>query len=279
MKLRNITLLLAAFVAMSCGDTTVLTGDEGGNGNENPIVEGKFTRRVLIEDFTGTWCGNCTRVIQGINNVDAQTDKAVVVAIHYGNDPYHYPGVEPLRALIYPDFPDFPLPTVRLNRMTPWTFPEPSNTQQVLNLISNDADLGLAMESSLIGNTLNLEVKVKFAEDVADDLRLVVYLLEDNLIYQQENYIGSFMGGVNPIPNYEHDHVLRQTLTNILGDPIEGETTAGTTISRTFNMTVPANIANAANMNFVALVVGSDNKAINSRAALLNEEQAFEQNP
>lgn len=278
MKIRSIVLAALAGVALSCSDTTVITGNEGGNGNEDPIVEGKFTRRVLIEDFTGTWCGNCTRVVQGIQNVQAQTDKAVVVAVHNGNDPYHYPGVEPLRALIYPDFPDFPLPTVRLNRLTPWTFPEPSNTQQVLNLISNDAGLGLAMNSSLIGNNLSLEVKTKFVEDYTG-VKLVVYLLEDNLIYNQVNYIASFMGGVNPIPNYEHDHVLRESLTYILGDAFEGETVTGNTLTRTFNIPVPASVANAANMNFVAFVIGPDNKVINVRAALLNENQNFEQNP
>ncbi len=275
---KNFIFFLLASFFISCSDTTVVMGTENGGGDDDPIVEGKFTRRVLIEDFTGTWCGNCTRVVQGIQNVQAQTDKAVVVAVHNGNDPFHFDGIEPLRALIYPDFPDFPLPTVRLNRLTQWTFPEPSNTQQVLNLITNDSGLGLAMNSSLIGSTLTLEVKTKFAEDFSD-LKLVVYLLEDNLFYNQVNYISSFMGGVNPLINYEHDHVLRASLTNILGDAIEGETVSGNTITRTFTMQVPANIANPANMNFVAFVVGADNKTINTRAAYLNENQIFEQNP
>ncbi len=278
MKFQKLLCLVIAATAISCSDTNVVTGDETGNGNGNPIVEGKFSRRVLIEDFTGTWCGNCTRVAQGIENVNAQTDKAVVVGVHHGNDPYHYNGIEPLRALIYPDFPDFPLPTVRLNRLTTWTFPEPSNTQQVLNLITNDAGLGLAMKSSLIGNTLNLDVKIKFAESYSD-LKLVVYLLEDNLVYNQVNYVGSYQNGQNPIQNFEHDHVLRESLTNILGDPVTGELVSGNTITRNFTIPVPASVDNAANMNFVAFVVGADNKAINSRAALLNEDQSFEQNP
>ncbi len=281
MKFQKMLLLLTAAFAVSCSDTTVLTGDENGNGNGNPIVEGKFTRRVLIEDFTGTWCGNCTRVAQGIENVRAQTDKAVVVGVHNGpggTDPYHFPGIEPLRALIYPNFPDFPLPTVRLNRLTTWTFPEPSNTQQVLNLITNDAGLGLSMNSSLVGNNLNLDVKIKFAENYTD-LKLVVYLLEDNLFYNQVNYVGSYHSGQNPIPNFEHDHVLRESLTHILGDAVMGELSSGNTITRNFSIPVPATVSNPANMNFVAFVVGADNKTINVRAALLNENQQFEQNP
>jgi|SRR5690606_34812941 len=277
MKLRNLLLAVLTVSAFSCSDTNVITGDGNGNGDGDPVIEGKFTRRVLIEDYTGTWCGNCTRVAQGIENVLAQTDKAVVVGVHYGNDPYHYAGIDPLQQLVYPG-PDFPLPVVRLNRLTQWTFPEPANTQQVLNLTGNDAGLGLAMNSSLIGNTLSLDVKVKFAEDYSN-LKLVVYLLEDNLIWNQVNYIPSYQGGQNPIPGYEHDHVLRESLTNILGDPIEGELESGNVITRNFTLTVPSTVSNPANMNFVAFVIGSDNKAINSRAALLNENQQFEQNP
>lgn len=58
----------------------------------------KFTKKVLLEDYTGTWCGYCPRVAYGIELVQNDTDNAVPVAIHRGStnpssgsyDPYNY---------------------------------------------------------------------------------------------------------------------------------------------------------------------------------------------
>lgn len=106
----------------------------------------------------------------------------------------------------------------------------------------------------------------------------MVYLLEDDLVYMQRNYT-TYYDNVNPIPAYTHNHVLRAAMTNILGDAITENTSAGSSITKTFSIPVPANVANAANINFVAFLVGEDNIAINSRAAEANEAQEFEENP
>jgi hypothetical protein len=68
-------------------------------------------------------------------------------------------------------------------------------------------------------------------------------------------------------------------MTNILGDPITENTTAGSLITKNFSIPIPANVANPANINFVAFLVGDDNVALNARAAEANESQEFEENP
>ena len=108
---------------------------------------------------------------------------------------------------------------------------------------------------------------------------MVVYLLEDNLNYFQVNYTSSYYGGIDPIPNYDHDNVVRSTVTNIMGDAMGTSFAAGTTFERSFSITVPANVENSANVRFVAFVVGDDNKAINARSADINQSQPLEQNP
>ena len=105
----------------------------------------------------------------------------------------------------------------------------------------------------------------------------MVYLLEDHLIYSQRNYT-NYYNAVNPILDFEHNHVLRTSLTNILGDELSG-TDNGTTVTKSFSLPIPANVSNSANISFVAFVVGADNKALNSRASLANENQQFEVNP
>ena len=44
-----------------------------------------FKTNVLIEDFTGAWCGYCTRVAYKLGELKKLTSQVVVVAAHYGD--------------------------------------------------------------------------------------------------------------------------------------------------------------------------------------------------
>ncbi len=273
-KIQFLALLAAVTLFFSCSETVVIE-NRPDQSIDAPAISGYFKKRVLIEDYTGTWCGNCTRVSHAIELVNAQSDKVVTVAIHNGNDPYHFPGIAPLKNLILPNSP-LALPVSRLNRVNVWTFPEPTNTQEALNFTGNNTTLGIAMNSTVANGNINLSVNVKFL-DTFSDLKLVVYLLEDHLIYFQRNYT-TYYNAVNPILDYEHNHVLRSSLTDILGDAITG-TTNGSTVTKNFTIPIPSTIANPDNISFVAFLVGSDNQVLNVRAADSNESQVFEINP
>lgn len=230
-----------------------------------------FNKRVLIEDFTGTWCGYCPRVAYAIEQVNTQTTDATVVAIHRGNDPYDFSGASALESQI--GLTGYP--TAMLNRTTEWSYPEPSYVSQAVNLTTGtNPKIGLAMVTSTSGNTSNIEVKVKFGKDFTN-LKLVVYALEDNLIYNQTNYT-TYYGGTSTISNFEHDHVLRAVLSSsILGEVVTGSTNFNDEFSKTFSYTIPSNV-NANNVRFVAFIIDSSNKALNSREAGPNVNQSFE---
>lgn len=276
MRLLQLTLIVFATILLnSCSETNVKYGkiDES---IDAPPISGLFKKRVLVEDFTGTWCGNCTRVAYGVEQLLEQSDKVVAVAVHNGDDPYHYKGIEPLRAQIYPETGDFPLPTARLNRTIFWKFPVDINIQQAKNLTSNNCGLGLALKSSIQNGKLNVDVNLKFAQDYSN-LKLVVYILEDGLIYNQVNYT-SFYNNQNPVINFVHNHVLRSVFTNILGDEITENTNAGSTVTRQFSSSLPNNITNSANIGIAAFVLDAKNTSINARGAKINDIQDFEVN-
>ncbi len=237
----------------------------------------RFAKHVLIEDYTGTWCGNCPRVSYGIEQVKTLTNKAVAIAMHRGEtatnfDPYNF-NVASLENFI--QLAGYP--TAKLNRTTTWTTPH-TNPNQVVNLtIGENVKLGLAINTTNVGSTINLDVKTKFASDFSN-LKLVVCVLENNLIFNQTNYTNYF-GATNPIVNFEHDHVLRGFFTDLFGDAIpNSEVLNGKTFSRNFSLAMPASIANISNIEFVAFVVDSNNKVLNVRSAGLNENQTFEEN-
>ena len=108
--------------------------------------------------------------------------------------------------------------------------------------------------------------------------KLVVYVLEDNLYFNQTNYT-SYYGGSDPIVNFEHNHVLRASLTNLLGDQIpSSEFTSDNVYEVNFNLAVPSNITNTEKMSVVAVVInGSTNAAINVRGADFGDAQTFEE--
>jgi thiol-disulfide isomerase/thioredoxin len=276
MRILKLTLVLCTAVLLNfCSETNVKYGkiDES---IDAPPISGLFKKRVLVEDFTGTWCGNCTRVAYGVEQLLEQSDKVVAVAVHNGDDPFNYDGIEPLRAQIYPETGDFPLPTARLNRTVFWKFPVDINIQQAKNLTSNNCGLGLALKSSIQNEKLNVDVNLKFAQDY-NNLKLVVYIMEDGLIYNQVNYT-SFYNNQNPVINFVHNHVLRSTLTKILGDEITENTNAGSALTKQFSINLPSNITNSTNISIAAFVLDSKNTSINARDAKINDIQDFEIN-
>ena len=242
----------------------------------------KFEQNVLIEDYTGTWCGHCPRISYAIELVEQQTTDAYVVAIHRGStnpssgsyDPYNY-SAGALENLIGLEG----YPTGMLNRTTEWIYPEPNNVSQVVNLASGQADVGLALSPTLNGNTMNIDVNVKFGGQFsASNAKLVVYVLEDGLVFNQTNYT-SYYGGGSFVANFEHNHVLRASLTSLLGDQIpSSEYSADNVYQVNFNVAVPSNVTSTEKMSVVAVVIdGSSNAAINVRGADFGDTQTFEE--
>jgi len=239
-----------------------------------------FIKRLLIEDYTSTWCGLCPRVVHAIELVKAQTDKVVVVGIHRASlspnhanyDPYTYDSSS-LEAMLG----SAGYPKGYLNRFTKWQALETNNIAQAVNLTQGEnPKLGLALSPVVENGTISLDVKVKFGKDF-NNLNLVVYVLENGLVHEQHNYT-EYYNGEDIIEHFVHDHVLRECATPLLGEPIDAsQSYLANTYTRTFNIPVPATVENAANLEFVAFVTNEGNHALNVRKAAPGEDQDFEQ--
>lgn len=242
--------------------------------------ETNFVKRVLIEDYTGTWCGWCPRVAWAIEKLHAQTEDFVPVAIHRASsnpsnstyDPYNY---ETTELEDYIDVPGYP--KGMLNRMTEWSGVQPDNLAQPIALTQGENPrLGLALSPTVGNGTISLDVNVKFSNNFTG-LKLVVYVLENGLIYEQHNYT-EYYDGVDVMEDFHHNHVLRSALTPLLGEAIEGsQTVVNNVYTKTFTVAVPANVANASNLEFVAFVVDAQGNALNVRKAASGDVQEFEE--
>jgi hypothetical protein len=238
-----------------------------------------YVKNALVEDYTGTWCGNCPRVTYGLEQIKTlYTNKIVEVAIHRGtpqqNEPFLFDASALEQSLSISGYP-----SARINRNIVWSAPQQNNLPQVVKeSMGNVIKMGLAIENTVVNGTVNLKLKIGYFENYSN-LKVVLYVLENGLIYDQVNYT-PFYGGVDPIPNFVHNHTLRRSITNIFGDAIPNLSTPTGVESfyfKDFSFAVPSNVTNVSKLEFVAFVIDASGRAINSRKCLANETpQAME---
>ncbi|MFK7833050.1 MAG: Omp28-related outer membrane protein [Winogradskyella sp.] len=234
-------------------------------------------QKIVVEDYTGTWCGFCPRVSAALYSLKDETDFITVVAIHETAnsfpDPMHFDQVQLLKDAF--DVQGFP--AARINRNINWPNPHPNGA--ITSIAGLDTNLALAINSELIGNELKVQVNVVYEEGSVEGDKLVVYLLEDGILSDQVNYYNQdttspYFNTGNPIPDFEHNETLRNSLSTVLGDAIPS-TPALTEYVASFTMTVPSNYV-IDNLNIAAMVVDADNTAKNSQHAAVNEDKPYE---
>jgi thiol-disulfide isomerase/thioredoxin len=233
-------------------------------------------RKIVVEDYTGTWCGWCPRVAGAILSLREETDDIAVVAIHEnGNtpDPMHFGPVQTLKD----EFEVVGLPAGRINRTVEWLVPYANS--DVLSMAGQDTNMAISINSEMNGSELLVQINVVSEQAIAATDKLVVYLLEDGIVEEQLNYLNGdesspFYQEGDVITDFVHDEVLRNSLTDIFGNPIPA-TAALTEYVTSFSFTVPDNYV-VANLTFVAMVVDENNTAKNAQTAHINEMKSYE---
>ena len=229
-----------------------------------------YVHNVLVEEYSGTWCGNCPRLLYGVDLLHQQTPKAFVVGIHlFGGDPFISSDGNNLASMRGVSG----VPTGHINRTKSWTGPQYENVPQVINEIKPSATVGLAISSTLLGNILNVSVKIAYKEAVAGNTKLTVYLVEDKLNYTQRNYSSNLYGGLAYIPNFNYNAVLRSVISALAGDNIPNY---GIANEKTYTLALPSNILNTANVVLLAFVTDAAGNVLNVQQAKAGTIKDFE---
>ncbi len=234
-------------------------------------------QKVVVEDYTGTWCGYCPAVAAAVEMLREETQDIAVVAIHQTSgshpDPMHFPEVEELKT----EFGVDGLPAARVNRTVGWSLP--FDISEVLPLAGQETNLAIAINSQLDGNNLTVQVDVVYENGSVTGDKLVVYLVEDDIIADQTNYYDTdptspFYQMGNPIPNFVHKDVLRKSISNLFGDAITA-TPALEEFSKTLSVSIESDYA-IDKLRIVAMVVDENNTARNAQFASINEDKCYE---
>jgi len=193
-------------------------------------VPSTFTKKVLIEEFTGAWCGYCPDGAHRVQSIiDNNNGNAIGVSLHSSDD----------MAIAHTNYLETTYqntgyPSGMVDRV-PFNGTTSTWNRGSWKSVANDqlikiSSCGLAIKSEINGASATVEVHAGFNTTLNGDYRLTVYLIEDGVTgtgsgYDQRNYYNTdsespFYDLGDPIEGYEHNHTLRAVLSESLGDPI-----------------------------------------------------------
>lgn len=182
---------------------------------------GRYRRRSLITQYTGTWCGNCPPVIASIHHFmenDSNPDDVAFAAIHardametgFATTVRTYEGVS--------SYPRMYINFVKeVNKNTNPTMGAKTIRAMVDAQNKVQARTGIAATVSELDEQGNVTFDAKLAVTTRGMYRIAVWVVEDNIYGSQTDNSGSFDTEV--ISN--HMNVLRgSTATSAMGDII-----------------------------------------------------------
>jgi len=227
-------------------------------------------RVMLIEDMTGVNCPPCHGAITLVES-NMQTYKGSIIAygIH-GNvqsNPisgskydFRYPDAAALEA----NFRIMGKPAASFNRKQ---FTNGSRAKNNFNTWQAEIDeelqkphvMDILMQSSYDSETrtADIDISVIPLESMSGSLSLHVVITESHLIDPQKTQIS----GQPTIDDFEHNHVMKASLTGLPGKPIGENVAANEIIKETISYTIPAEANGewiAENMEIIAFVTASD---------------------
>lgn len=238
-----------------------------------------FSQKILVEDYTGTWCGHCPRVGMNLEAYANGQPNAIVIANHGpSNDPYTFSGHQALANNIYGHGTPVAIqgyPTAVVDRAFKWN----EQTSQLNTQFTNRrAPVGLGFSTSVNGNLIDVTARVKFDVNTNADIKIVAFLVEDGKVYPQVNY--NYFGLPNPIANYVHNGIMRAAGTHVHGDLIpKANQVKGQIFSKV--MQFNATGFNVSNCRIVAFaVVGNNNQGhlgvLNVQSVKVGENKDFD---
>lgn len=283
-----------AFVGCSGSDDSTDT-----QSTEVDFTKGDFKQKILVEDITSAscmWCPLGTVAIEGLENSEYK-DRVIGVGVHgdYNaqmvKDPYVLSGMTKLMSALklsgWPfvafnrdtkikgtAFQSFLSETAtRVYEFSPAKF---ETFQKKYTLLNEGSPIGIKIESNLAATSGTVNVSLKFSTNINQELKYVVYILEDGLVFKQANATAMF-GNNSGQPawanDFVHDHVVRAT-NNFLGEAIA----AGQTTTNEFKATAELtyDTVNLENASVVVAVLDKDGKVVNAQKAKANTTQDYE---
>ncbi len=239
--------------------------------------------KVVIEEFTGAWCGYCPEgqlIIDDIINTYGEED-VIPVAIHNGDAMTTSDG-----DAVDVAFNTIGYPSAVINRdganynRGVWK----TNTATKLQGASSATVSLETVNYNPTNRLIEIVVKASFTGPLSGDLRFNAYIVENSILktgsgYDQTNYFNTtaghfFQGAGNPIVGFTHKHVLHAMLGGPFGSTagiIPATVNFGSNYTESFTYTLPSAL-DPANITVVGMVMRYG--ATNSDRDIFNGDHA-----
>jgi hypothetical protein len=233
-----------------------------------PVSTSPQNKKAVIEEFTGVHCGYCPDGhLRATNIYNADPNNVVLINIHSGGYATVNTGepdfkttagnaIDPMTGMNIKGYPagdvnrmNFGTINAAYSQQTVSPFGMAQSrgtwTTTVPMVKSQSAYCNVALQGTIdaVTRVLTVQVAVYYtANSPVGTNSLNVVLLESKIPGPQSNYGTPTLYNVanyNPDGSYNHNHVLRATLTGNFGIPVS-PTTAGSTYTTTLTYTIPA---------------------------------------
>lgn len=256
--------------------------------NHDEIVEPgteEYLHRVIIEDFTGTACGPCARVIRALESLESHVyigngfpatyENLLIIGVHVNvpsADPftvsnYAYPLFDVYKTkfnYVGDNYQGYWSPFAVVNGEAEWEYPESKNLDQPMKLVKVSSPIGIKIGSTLNSTSGVVVTEVAFSEDF-ENLTYSIVVVEDDLIYSQAG-IGA---------NYSHQAVLRAGTTPVIGLPIPAEKSKKGEIFTPDPQTFSYNSVNTDNMRVIVIIRDEHGNILNAQDAKGGDSKDF----
>jgi hypothetical protein len=235
-----------------------------------------MTKNVLVEEFTGHLCGFCPKSTKLVNELDSVLgDRMVTVSVHAGSlaqvgaPPFDTDYRNAVSNLYWGQLQGGFNPCARIDRqggISNFVWLDADNPNSWVDIIQSAKNetpkAGIQLQADFVAedNVINIHAASQFHENLSGQYALVVLLVESDIISAQEDYDQT----PSEILEYEHKHVLRDAVTQAMGNFVADAPKEGDIFSQSFTYPLPTNWKGE-NMTIVAYLINqSTNEVINS---------------
>lgn len=245
-----------------------------------------FTRKILMEEHSGTWCGWCPLAKETSNRLTKNT-RVISVEIHYNDEMTADKDkiYNPLKNKYgHPAWPSGMVNRRKSIVGSTFIIGEGDWTANVNDLLSTEKiSSGIAIESSLNGNELTLLTHVKVQTATEENYGLGIYLVEDKIAgYPQANYASrntlfqryEAYNLPTMIDNILHQNVARDAIAPLIGglDIPAAATKNAKTFKKLFKTMLPNSIKVKENCKIVAFLMNQKtNEIVNVQVSNVGE--------
>lgn len=220
------------------------------------VIDSDFQKTVILEEYTGTWCGWCPGGAVVMEDLLSNYDKLIGICVH-DDYPDDIMGTDETAEVISDIVSFFPGASVDRFKfegseielgISEW---EDKILERLDMAVPAEVDFTYTYDEET--REITVDVSAEFALDMSEDFRFNCYVIEDSVInsdseYDQTNYYSGFAGyedhpyydQANPVTNYVHRHVVREMLGGTWGEEasVSSDVVAGTSYTHQFTHTL-----------------------------------------